>query len=37
MTFPEIEQEKLATKIKKLDEIARQDFLTHTDNDEKQY
>ena len=35
--FPEIEQDKFAAKIKKLDEIARQDFLTHTDNDEKQY
>ena len=35
--FPEIEQEKLAAKIKKLDESARQDFFMHPDNDGKQY
>ena len=35
--FPEIEQEKLAAKIKKLDEVARQDFVMHTDNNGKQY
>ena len=37
MTFPEIEQEKLAAKIKKLDEVARQDFFIHQDNEGKQY
>ena len=37
IAFPEIEQEKLAAKIKKLDESARQDFFMHPDNDGKQY
>ena len=36
-SFPEIEQEKLAAKIKKLDEVARQDFFIHQDNEGKQY
>ena len=35
--FPEIEQEKLASKIKKLDEAARQDFMMNPGNDGKQY
>ena len=37
MTFPEIEQEKLASKIKKLDETARQDFMMNPGNDGIQY
>ena len=37
MTFPEIEQEKLASKIKKLDETARQDFMMNPGNEDKQY
>ena len=37
MTFPEIEQEKLASKIKKLDETSRQDFIINSDDHEKQY
>ena len=35
--FPEIEQEKLATKIKKLDEVAHQDFIIKLDDKDKQY
>ena len=35
--FPEIEQEKLASKIKKLDETARQDFMMNPGNDGIQY
>ena len=35
--FPEIEQEKLANKIRKLDEAARQDFMMNPGNDGKQY
>ena len=35
--FPEIEQEKLASKIKKLDETSRQDFIINSDDHEKQY
>ena len=35
--FPEIEQEKLAIKIKKLDEATRQDFIINSDDHEKQY
>ena len=36
-SFPEIEQEKLASKIKKLDETARQDFMMNPGNEDKQY
>ena len=36
-SFPEIEQEKLEAKIKKLDEAARQDFMMNPGNDGKQY
>ena len=35
--FPEIEQEKLASKIKKLDEVARQNFTMNPGNEDKQY
>ena len=35
--FPEIEQEKFATKIKKLDEVARQDFTMNQADEEKKY
>ena len=35
--FPEIDQEKLAAKIKKLDETSRQDFMMNPGNDGKQY
>ena len=35
--FPEIEQEKLASKIRKLDETSRQDFMMNPGNDGKQY
>jgi hypothetical protein len=35
-SFPEIEQEKLEAKIKKLDEAARQDFMMNPGNG-KQY
>ena len=35
--FTEIEQEKLASKIKKLDETSRQDFIINSDDHEKQY
>ena len=35
--FPEIEQEKLASKIKKLDEAARQNFTMNPGNEDKQY
>lgn len=35
--FPEIEQEKLAAKIKKLDEAARQDFTMNPGDEDKQY
>lgn len=37
IAFPEIEQEKLASKIKKLDETSRQDFIINSDDHEKQY
>ena len=36
MTFPEIEQEKLAAKIKKLDEATRQDYAKELDTFERQ-
>lgn len=36
-SFPEIEQEKLEAKIKKLDEAARQDFMMNPGNEDKQY
>lgn len=35
--FPEIEQEKLGIKIKKLDEAARQDFTMNLGDEDKQY
>ena len=35
--FPEIEQEKLEAKIKKLDEAARQNFTMNPGNEDKQY
>ena len=35
--FPEIEQEKLAAKIKKLDEAAQQNFTMNPGNEDKQY
>ncbi len=35
--FPEIDQEKLSAKIKKLDETSRQDFMMNPGNDGKQY
>ena len=35
--FPEIEQEKLATKIKKLEEAARQDYIKELDTFDKHY
>lgn len=37
IAFPEIEQEKLASKIKKLDETAWQDFMMNPGNEDKQY
>ena len=37
MTFPEIEQEKLASKIRILDEAARQDFFMNPGDEDKQY
>ena len=35
--FPEIEQKKLAAKVKKLDEAARQDFTMNPGDEDKQY
>ena len=35
--FPEIEQKKLAAKVKKLDETARQDFTMNPGDEDKQY
>ena len=35
--FPEIEQEKFANRIKKLDEVAQQNFTMNPGNEDKQY